>query len=377
MKSSTRRGFTLVELLIVIAIIGMLVALLLPAVNAARESARRGTCMNNLKNIGLAAVSYGTDKGELPGLVEFQRTTIGQDDNGQNTRYSEFADLDGVITAPNDQIVDLAMTWPTKLLPRLDQAGLSDQILTNNGGAGSAWNNPDSLYNAPPQLEIFLCPSDEVTTPGLARLTYVANSGYFDSSNANKQNITYVDDVSANGLFHDQRRGQNVPKVKYATDIKDGTGTTIMFAENVHKDETITINGNPYKSTWLTPVALFPNDVSEDGLNVEQIYGMVWDYDSGDFNDPTTQLRFNQDPSTPTSYSQFSRPRAYARPSSTHPDVFCVAMADGATRPVREDIEYRVYQQLMTPNGAKAVALDKPADNMRMFMQVPLKDSDY
>src|SRR3979490_2108197 len=66
MKSERIRGFTLVELLVVIATIGILVALLLPAIQAAREAARRAECQNKLKQVALAAQNHHAIKGIFP-----------------------------------------------------------------------------------------------------------------------------------------------------------------------------------------------------------------------------------------------------------------------------------------------------------------------
>ena len=81
-RTSQSHGFTLVELLVVISIISILVALLLPAVNSAREAARKTQCKNNLRQLGLATLNYESSRRHLPPSAEVDLTISSTENNG-------------------------------------------------------------------------------------------------------------------------------------------------------------------------------------------------------------------------------------------------------------------------------------------------------
>ncbi len=193
MKAQIRRGFTLIELLVVIAIIAVLVGLLLPAVQMARESARRSQCINNLKQIGLALSSYHSACDSFP-----MASTIAYSDPGVQTTWG---------------------TWSCQalLLPYLDNRPLYNSCNFSWAcwyDAGYAVNS--TIFNT--QVDNYLCPSDDRSGP-------VNNNNYMACMGTATNPWT----LTASGVF------SNATSNDFST-ILDGTSSTIAFSEALVSD---------------------------------------------------------------------------------------------------------------------------------------------
>lgn len=198
MRVRGRRAFTLVELLVVIAIIGVLVGMLIPAVQKARESANRVACKNNLKQIGLALHLYHERVGNFPsGYVSSSDT------------------INGPGTGPG-------WGWAAHLLADLEQDNLQGQIAFDKDIGDPA--NASARSQA---LAIFHCPSDQrvgtFTTAGNS--VTVAHGNYVGMYGTSE--VTVFPDTG-NGIFY--RNSQT-----RIADISDGTSNTLMVGERSSK----------------------------------------------------------------------------------------------------------------------------------------------
>jgi prepilin-type N-terminal cleavage/methylation domain-containing protein/prepilin-type processing-associated H-X9-DG protein len=156
-------AFTLVELLVVIAIIGLLVALLLPAVQAAREAARRISCFNNLKQIGLGLHNYHDVLGSLP------------------TGWLGFDPASGLPLPEGEP----GWAWAALLLPYLEQDNVQQQLIDFNVPILHSANDAARAYS----ISLYRCPSDasdyhfellsEGTGAALARMASANYVGVF------------------------------------------------------------------------------------------------------------------------------------------------------------------------------------------------------
>src|SRR5205085_2641696 len=174
MATSSRRpsAFTLVELLVVITIIGMLVALLLPAVQRARERGRQLQCLNNLKQLALASVHYDSAKGQLPGYSQFikrSRTDYANVDyDSTNRKFVVISAKFANQPTPSQLQAVTGFSWSTMLLPQLERSDIWDQIVQ------PILNNNEPVPVLIPPMKTFVCPSDQdvASQPDLAGLTY-------------------------------------------------------------------------------------------------------------------------------------------------------------------------------------------------------------
>lgn len=285
------RGFTLVELLVVIVIISVLVALLLPAIVGSRESARRAQCQHQLSQLGQALQTYESAKGHLPGY------------------RNNFGSVPG-------------LSWAAMLLPNIGRQDLWKSLrvgdFTPNG-----FPSPGSGF----QISELICPSYPRPSDYCA-LGYVANCGILDGTtmpNPLPNGPNHPEDASYGVFFnHDSNIIPVANQIKIRTDrIPDGAHRTIALSENLQAD------------SWMEEG---PGGKPKPDA-VEEKVGIIW------ADSPGQCGRINQ---------CLKNPPPLPRPSSMHPGGVNILFCDGHVEFQADDVDYAVYQHLMTPDSKKA-----------------------
>jgi prepilin-type N-terminal cleavage/methylation domain-containing protein len=328
-----KSAFTLVELLVVIAIIAMLAGIITPTVNFAREAARRNTCINNQRQIGLAIGTYANTNKGLPGALEQTAAT---------TNFN-----------PPPKLAYPSRSWVVTLLAQLGEpkrweflsrpanpiSGVTEELLT----AGE-------VNQAVQTLPVVLCPTigtlrKDQLFPNQPVTDYVVNCGPAEATGI-------TGPIAANfTLFKDRRKTKNntddpptlvTPPSKVDPDkIADGVSNTVFLSENVQA-------GSWYPRTAATDT--LPDWSAADELNdtrsvaVTAYIGFIWS--------PTA---LSGAVSKPVYSSEVAAPaQNLSRPSSMHPGTVVMLYADGAVKPMDDDVEPKIYLSAVCPDDKKA-----------------------
>ena len=238
-------GFTLVELLAVVAIIGTLIGLLLPAVQRARESGRRMQCTNNLKQMGVALSSYEQAKKRFP--------------------------------PGNDQLGNRLHAWSSFILPFLEQSAVSDRI-----DYTKAWDDPASnLSKVDITIPTYVCPSGIKKFPG--KQDYGGILGAYIKPDGEPLNPLTTRDEHG-GILYATDAEYKLPAT--AASVTDGLSKTLLVAEAVDRETVGAVdthtNGD---ACWACGNNCFPlnsrvlNDPNVDGFRslhdggINSLYG--------------------------------------------------------------------------------------------------------
>ena len=332
-RLAVRRGFTLIELLVVVSIVGLLIALLLPAVQSAREAARRAQCVNNLKQIGLALHAYEAAHGSFPlnwGLprVDPERGTIGR------RPYSAL----------------------TRILPNLDQqalyASINFEVETFPSDQASVFPYPQNQTAYATRIAGYLCPSDGASTPTPHGCNYRGNYGLGPLPSTSSEAYD-----SGNGFY-------SWPGVLGPRSFPDGLSHTVAYGERLR---------GTGEGGGLAPARDFGNImvmmycINRDanyalqcarlaatrGFPTWRQAGFTWFY--GDFS--CAAYNHAQEPNgrIPDAVTREGEYWGVITARSLHPGGVNTLMADGSVRFVGDSINRKVWRGLGTRNGGELV----------------------
>lgn len=393
-----RRGFTLIELLVVISIIGILVGLLLPAVNAAREAGRRTQCQNNMRQLGLGLMGFSNARNSFPNAATFGEKPAAQ---------TSLAPTDSILTdvlASNPTIPTTAAngfwgySWVVDILPYIDSQDLYNgwNKQTNYLATSGVPSNQQISETA---IGILRCPDDNTTIPNQGNLSYVVNGGFARfQANPHLWSGSNVDGASATsssfvrwvnpatlpststwqpqqgvgqkmGVMFMGTTAGNLPWDIRTTpgSISDGASATLLVGENTLAGYS---TGSSYAANvatnWACPLPTFCMFMGSDNI-LPTAHAWV---DLAPVADPTGVGVSTDNPNWAFANSQNAPGGAqgyeyinfgqnltiegsFPYANSAHPGGCNFVFCDGAVRFINATINGTVYSKLITPAGAK------------------------
>jgi prepilin-type N-terminal cleavage/methylation domain-containing protein/prepilin-type processing-associated H-X9-DG protein len=375
----TRGGFTLIELLVVIAIIAVLISLLLPAVQSAREAARRAQCTNNLKQIGLALHNYhSTHNSFPPGRMYPDVVIAGATKTGTYTSYS-------LANAP-----DSPGNWTgiysvhCHLLNYLEQVNAYNAMNFTGVNVGSLMDASGNIiaanYTAYTLTQsTFLCPSDPNTTgsgPG-GENNYRANFGgstpYAGGSirpdNTRKAGtdngaFTYGPGIAISGItdgtsntvaFSERTKGSNKQSAPGTSSDSIGVfGFTLTFDPNVDSDALMqACQGVNSGTSWFYQQGRYAPSPGF-GLQFSDGWGYAW-YVATLYNHVAPPNWIGYDCGVGTTITDVPSEHAIVSARSQHPGGVNSLLADGSVRFVKSSVSLPTWRALGTRAGGDAV----------------------
>jgi prepilin-type N-terminal cleavage/methylation domain-containing protein/prepilin-type processing-associated H-X9-DG protein len=320
-----KQGFTLVELLVVIAIIGILIALLLPAVQAARESARRTQCNNNLKQIGIALHNYHDVFKKLPpGGFWNQFPTA-----------SSFYSMQGY-------------SVQARILPHIEGGTIANRL-----NMDYPWDvSPNSAMQFI-EVNSFLCPSDahtQVPASAGAPTNYVANKGTSIVLGDPAFEPLSIGMPPQDGVFYYDYC------LPFAA-ILDGTSNTAAFSEHVTGDFSNGISSplTDFYSPWTYPSTAAQALADCNAIDITNLSYQFFSNNSAPWLSAFTAATLYQHVNTPNGRScGFPPDREIYTATSNHPGGVNLCLCDGSVRWVSQSVDILVWNYAGTRAGKES-----------------------